>query len=383
MNELTLYNKTDGNIVEDDIIKLQDSKYHIIELDVRLDEKSTNKYDIDYDKTNNTWVKIRKVNSSIYLYISNNYTTEERYFYFEIKSYETCVNPSITLIQKACNYNIDIVNNIPKGIYNINDEIEYTITIKGGRKIPLIEKNTLSLIDNENNYIPYDNSLYYQLIKTEETTDFNVYQLKVKILGDFDNRQDYTYKIPVIHADNLKLVETISIAISDNSEDNSELNNTIISIDESINKTQSEIIQRTNYDNKNNKKPNISALSAKRSKTLSILNDVEEEIITYTEGLELLSSNIVNNKIILDIKTAPDYDSLLIIYPRVDWIKYDTVLIKDKYKNEGIHKVTIYCDTNHWSNPRRGYVSITNAENQNKRLAYLITQEKDGSISFK
>ena len=375
MYELKLYNETDLKPIDDNSLDLSDAKSCVKVLNVQINDEESNNYKI-YQENGKEWVDVIKRNSKIYFYIKENYDINPRYCYVEIENYYTNENFSLTITQPECVYKIEIseYSKSSNTFKNIDDEIEFTVDVYGGSKNINIVNETISIVKDEIVY-DYDNSLYYIIQMMENMEDHKKYKLIFKFLGDFENRIEYSYNVPLIHYDNFNTVKSIVFDVKLQEIEILAINKIFDDIYNEQPENEYEKIKNINKENLNNK-----FSDEQKSKNISMINvfSLEEKSIEYHESIEIISKTIEDNKIKLIIDTYPEYDSLILVKPNANWVKYDSVLYKDKK----VHEVIIWCEQNYWKTQRKTLVFLTNAENQEETFVYLITQEGNNDISF-
>lgn len=308
------------------------------------------------------------------LYVNENMTNTKRYFYMSIKNNESDEQLYITLIQPECNFQIFVTNEKGGLIIGNNitfKELDETQTVKvsvyGASRQLLFNNNLIDIISKTDELYPNDNGIFVTLSKYEQTDYYNSFLVKITFLGKYSNINNYLYRIPFIHKDNVSTVEYLTVSFDYKEE-------TLISVNNKINNWFLEnhnytTIAEYNDDAKDAKLPYIFMIIANQG-TLppqkAPLAEVESiELIGITDNVITIRTNVYGED------NALEHDSMLYINIIANWCN-----AKDNYYDE-LHHITITCNSNYSQIDKRCRMIVSNAESNNKNLFFLITQTGD------
>lgn len=369
--KLTLISKT--NKIEDDTLNLEDAFSCTYDIEVRIDDVSDISYKL-YSESTEKWLKYKKNGSKFTIYISNNYLNETRYYYLDVENLYTGEITTLVIIQPQCDYRIKL-NSGSSYSFSKNDnkfQVEAWLDVYGASKTFYLNKDSFVIeqeITSEINTFEYDNSLYYTIEKESEDEKYNEYKITFTLLGDFENRKIFKYKIPIVHADNSETYTQIELFVSLTTEGYN-------IIEEHYNNAFKE--QYENYDNtikKRNEKNYNDKMEVITNSITKYNTDIKIEEVVPSFGCIHQDEQ---NKNIFKIQTAPLSDSYLFIEPKCSWIQFTKNHIIDDTGEYNI--VILNCKNNPFNLSRRGLLFITNVENTTTTIKVSVLQGANNGI---
>ena len=161
--EFKLIDANDLAEVTDDVLTLSNSFSCVLNLQILYNDKITNSFETMYD-SDNSWLSIRKnfviaeqdeIKSNFTIYVNDNYTKYERYYYLSVRSNFNGSIATLIIKQPQCNFNIEAERtDIKNGDNSItilkpNNTIKYKIVVKGASQIPIISDNYIEIFSNK------------------------------------------------------------------------------------------------------------------------------------------------------------------------------------------------------------------------------------------
>lgn len=380
MNELTfnLINN-ENNIFSNNEILLENAFSCKLYLQILINNELTNSFETIYDE-DNSWIIIKKNfiknndknTSNFIIYIDDNYTNKERYYYLSVRNNLDNSISTLIIKQPACNFKIELY---PNEINFNKDNIEQEINVKiyGAEKIGLINSDYIDIKIGDD-IIDYDNSLYFNIKNKKDYYEYEEYTLSLKFLGDFNNIKDYFYEFPIIHKNNIETKQILKINVSNITETNiDELLNDVDSVFNEQNKDNELTIKNRNKNNLGNKIKKLSNTNVQVRKSKNNLKKLET----------ITNVSILNNQITLQTNSynyegVIEHNSMIFVQSRALWCH-----ISNNYdKKNNLHYINVSCDNNFWGVERKTFVIIRNAEDSNyyNKKVFIIKQDINDNI---
>ena len=192
-------------------------------------EKLTNNFEVIYDN-DNSWITDKKnfidindkTHSNFIIYIDDNYTNQERYYYLSLRNNFNGEISTLIIKQPACNFRIDISpNEISFNENNKNEEQTVNIIIYGGEKIGLVDSKYID-IKFDNDILDYDNSLSF---KMKEIKTYIVKDGKVTIGG-----KEYTVTDDKITINSTEYDQYVTVGVKETALENQQYDKNVYQI---------------------------------------------------------------------------------------------------------------------------------------------------------